>query len=92
MDKKLTNQSNHLQRYLFSSNVTFLQEVNDVQTLKDIAVLVTFYELPINVMNFIDLCGAHGQPNFIRLHIELKKLNVTLKTIQCISDIIATNT
>lgn len=91
MDKALINNAGLLQRYLFSSNVNFLQEVNEIRTLKEIAVMVTYFDLPINVMNYIDLCGASGQPNMLRLLVELKKLKFDLKSIKCICNIIRSN-
>lgn len=91
MDKMLIDHSSYLKRYLFSSNINYLQEVSDLQTLKEIATVVTYFDLPINVMNLIDLRGASGQPNILCLLVELKKLKFDLKSIQCISDIMLTN-
>lgn len=91
MDQQLIQQSALLQRYLFSSNITYLQEVGEVRTLKDVSALVTYFDLPINVMNYVELNGASGQPNFLRLLIEMKKLNLNLKTIRCIADTLRAN-
>lgn len=89
LDRKHAAHLNLLRRYLFSSNVSFLQEVSDGKILKDVATLITFFELPINVMNCVELNGAGGKPNLFRLFVELKKHNLDLTSIKCISDIIA---
>lgn len=89
MDRKLTNHLNLLRRYLFSSNVNFLQDINETKKLKDVATLITFFDLPINLMNCIDLNGVSGKPNLFRILIAMKELNLDLTSIKCISDIIA---
>lgn len=76
-----------IKRYLFSSNTTFLQEYNGDIAAK-IATLITFYDLPINILNLVDLSG---QLNYFRMIVEFKKLGLDTHTIQCISKVLHTN-
>lgn len=80
MEQLLLQQVACMKRYLFSSNTTFLQETN-VETSAKIATLITFYDLPINILNMVDL---GGQLNYFRMLVEFKKLGLDTPTIQCI--------
>lgn len=71
-----------LQRFLCSSSCTFLSE-SDAATLAHIAALITFYDMPVNLMNCIDVAGG-GPLNYLRLLIEGRKLRLATHTLQCI--------
>lgn len=74
-------------RYLFSSNTTFLQEsTGDISS--KLSTLITFYDLPINVLNLVDL---GGQLNYLRMLVEFKKLGLDTHTIQCIFKVLNVN-
>lgn len=74
-----------LKQYLFSANTIYLQET-DLKILLKIAAVVVFYDVPINVLNLIDLSG--GQLNYIKMIVELKKLGLGSNTIRCIFNIL----
>lgn len=76
-----------IKRFLFSSNTTFLQESNCGISLK-MATLITFYDLPINVLNLVDLGGPL---NYYRMLVEFKKLGLDTHTIQCIFKVLTFN-
>ncbi len=76
-----------MKRYLFSSNTAFLQEASSEISCK-MASLITFYDLPINVLNLVDL---GGQLNYFRMLVEFKKLGLDTHTIQCIFKVLNVN-
>lgn len=76
-----------MKRYLFSSNTTFLQESNS-ETSAKMATLITFYDLPINILNLVDL---GGQLNYFRMLVEFKKLGLDTHTVQCIFKVLNVN-
>lgn len=57
-----------------------------MKILLKIAAVVVFYDVPINVLNLIDLSG--GQLNYIKMIVELKKLGLGSNTIRCIFNIL----
>uniref|UniRef100_A0A1B0CGG3 beta-N-acetylhexosaminidase n=1 Tax=Lutzomyia longipalpis TaxID=7200 RepID=A0A1B0CGG3_LUTLO len=70
---------NLMKQFLFSSSINFLQDGNlSTVTLTKLAILVVFYDLPINVLNFVDL---RGQLNYLGMLVELKRLNLDTKSI-----------
>ncbi|GAB0094323.1 Anaphase-promoting complex subunit 1 [Sergentomyia squamirostris] len=78
--------SNLMKQFLFSSNINFLQDGNlSTVTLTKLAILVVFYDLPINVLNFVDL---RSQLNYLGMLVELKKLKLDTHSIHCISKIL----
>lgn len=91
MEKQIIEQKALIQRYLFSSNVSFLQEISPVATLQKAAALITFYDLPRNVLNCVELSGSEQQLNYLKILIELRKLNLDVKTIQIIAQIVQQN-
>lgn len=76
-----------MKRYLFSSNTTFLQDANS-ETSAKMATLITFYDLPINILNLVDL---GGQLNYFRMLVEFKKLGLDTHTVQCIFKVLNVN-
>lgn len=85
MERWTDEQNLLLKQYLFSSNCNFLQD-SSINDLNIVASLITFYDLPINVMNCVDV--GTGPLNYFRMLIELKKLNLDSCTIQCVSRIL----
>ncbi|KAJ6638177.1 Anaphase-promoting complex subunit 1 [Pseudolycoriella hygida] len=79
MEQLLSQHIPSMKRYLFSSNATYLQET-DPRTALQIAILITFYDLPINIMNVVHL---GGQLNYSRMLLECKKVNLDVHTVQC---------
>lgn len=80
MERLRVQQATSLKRYLFSSDTTFLQE-SSYDTATKLANLITFYDLPINILNLVDL---GGQLNYFRMLVEFKKVGLDTHTIQCI--------
>uniref|UniRef100_A0A1B0CZC4 Uncharacterized protein n=1 Tax=Phlebotomus papatasi TaxID=29031 RepID=A0A1B0CZC4_PHLPP len=77
---------NLMKQFLFSSSINFLQDGNlSTVTLTKLAILVVFYDLPINVLNFVDL---RGQLNYLGMLVELKRLKLDTNSIHCISKIL----
>lgn len=77
---------NLMKQFLFSSGINFLQDGNlSTVTLTKLAILVVFYDLPINVLNFVDL---RGQLNYLGMLVELKRLKLDTNSIHCISKIL----
>lgn len=70
-----------LQQYLFSSSCAFMHEC-DGATLATVAALITFYDLPVNVMNCIEVGGA-GPLNYLRLLSEGRKMRLATHTMLC---------
>lgn len=70
-----------LRQFLCSSSCTFMYE-SDKTTLAHMAALITFYDMPINVMNCIDVSGG-GPLNYLRLLNEGRKLRLATHTLQC---------
>lgn len=70
-----------LQRFLCSSSCIFMYE-SDPSTLAHMSALITFYDMPINVMNCIDVVDA-GSLNYLRLLNEGRKLRLATHTVQC---------
>lgn len=87
METQLAEQKTKIQRYLFSSNITFLQEVLQIPILRSVAALITFYDLPMNVLNCIELSGSQGELNYLEMLIELKKLKIDTNSVQIITQL-----
>lgn len=88
MEQLSYNHSDLLKQFLFSSNIAYLQECVP-KHLQHISALITFYNLPINILNCCDLSdGTDGSLNYLRMLMEFQKFNLNPSTIHCISRIL----
>lgn len=85
------NNKKLLKQYLFSSNIFYLNDIDKLELLQNIVALITFYDIPINIMNAIDLGIGNDQLNYLRMLMAFKKFNLETHTIHCISNILKYN-
>lgn len=79
-----------LRQYIYASDCSILQNMQ-LSTLHHLAVLITFFDLPVNIMNCVDINANEQQINILHLLIAFKHLNLSSVTVQCIYNILGTS-
>lgn len=76
MEKKLINHAGYLQQFLYAPNISFLCKMEDKVKLRNVAALIQFLDIPINIINQIDVGENQAQMDYMKLVTEMKKVNV----------------
>lgn len=76
IEKKLIDYAGYLQQFLYASNISFLCTINDKLKLRNIAALIQFLGIPINIINQIDVGENQSQMDYMKLITEMKKVKV----------------
>lgn len=76
IEKKLIDYAPYLQQFLYAPNVSFLSTITDKHKLRNIAALIQFLGIPINIINQIDVGENQCQMDYMKLISEMKKVKV----------------
>lgn len=76
IETKIIAHSGYLQQLLFSPNISFLSTLDDKEKLKNIAALIQFLDIPINIINQINVGENQEQMVYLRLIMEMKRMKV----------------
>lgn len=76
IEKKLIEYAPYLQQFLYAPNIAFLCSINEKLKLRNIAALIQFLGIPINIINQIDVGENESQMDYMKLITEMKKLKV----------------
>lgn len=76
IETKITEYAGHLQLFLYSKNISFLSEIIDKEKLRNIAALIQFLAIPINIINQINVGENQAQMDYLRLVMEMKRVKV----------------
>lgn len=92
-EKKLIEYAPYLQRFLQSTTISFLCTVNDKMKLRNIAALIQFLSIPINIINQIELSnqivgGPSPIMDYMNLITQMKKVHVNTDMTMVITKIL----
>lgn len=76
MEKKLFTYAGYLQQLLYSTDISFLCKIEDKTILLIVAALIQFLDIPVNIINQIDVGEDQAQMDYMKLVTEMKKVNV----------------
>lgn len=76
IEKKLIDYAPYLQQFLYAPNISYLNTITDKHKLRNIAALIQFLGIPINIINQIDVGENQSQMDYMKLITEMKKVKV----------------
>lgn len=76
IENKIMEYSGYLQQFLYSPNISFLSVVDDKLKLRNIAAIIQFLDIPINIINKINVGENQVQMDYLRLILEMKRQKV----------------
>lgn len=76
VEKRLIDYAGYLKQYLCEPNISFLSNIDDKEKLRNIAALIHILDIPINIINQIDVGENQAQMDYLKLIIEMKRVRV----------------
>lgn len=76
VETKITEYAGYLQQFLYSPNISFLSTLQDKEKLRNIAALIQFLDIPINIINQINVGENQVKMDYLRLIMEMKRVKV----------------
>lgn len=90
IETKITDYAGYLQQFLYAPNISFLYTLGDKEKLRNIAALIQFLGIPINIINRINVGENQVQMDYLRLIMEMKRVNVNTVDTLIITKILNT--
>lgn len=87
-DRKLNQNAAYLQRLLYEPTIRCLAEIDDMKVLRNIAALIHFIGVPLNVMNRIDIGDNKSEMGYLKLVLEMRKLNYSTEMTMNVTKIL----
>lgn len=75
IETKITEYAGYLQQFLYAPNIAFLGAL-EKEKLRNIAALIQFLDIPINIINQINVGENQVQMDYLRLIMEMKRVKV----------------
>lgn len=88
IESKIFEHAGNLQHFLQTQTIAFLAEIEDREKLKNIAALIQFLDIPINIINQINLGENQLQMVYFRLIMEMKRLKLNTDMILIVTKIL----
>lgn len=76
VETKITDYAGYLQQFLYAPNISFLCTLDDKEKLRNIAALIQFLGIPINIINQINVGENQVQMDYLKLIMEMKRVKV----------------